>query len=227
MEQKQSVPLRNETWRLAWQTFLNIVIGTVISIIIVISLSSLMVSNIWGKLLVEFICLAITLPLLYGYMWNQGDRDANFVQFGRMQPDLWKGLKAGLLGVIPTVVTSIPLALSMLRVIPFDFMPVYRLLNAPMWGFINMLQPLGGAIPHDAVAAQEATETMPAIEAVPATDGLSWGAFWIIFLLPFIYVVFCAVGYYLGTKRLSVINKLVYKDDPAKIAAHRNKKRRH
>ena len=63
-QKQQTVPLRNETWRLAWQTFLNILIGTVISIIIVISLSSLMVGSIWGKLIVEFICLAITLPIV-------------------------------------------------------------------------------------------------------------------------------------------------------------------
>ncbi len=226
-KQQQAVPLRNETWRLAWQTFINILIGTVISIIVVISLSSLMVGSIWGKLVVEFICLAITLPIVYGYMWGQGDRDANFIQFGRMQPAPLKGLWAGLLGIIPWLLTSILLALSMLEIIPFDFLPIYRLLNAPMWGFINMLHPNGGAIPHAGVPAQPATDTMPAIEAVPPTDGLSWGAFWIIFLLPFIYTAFCAVGYYLGTKRLSIINKVVYKNDPEKIAAHRNKKRKH
>ena len=183
---KQTVALKNETWRLAVQTFVNIVIGTVISIIITISLSSLMVGSIWGKIVVEFLCLAITLPLVYGYMWGQGDRDSNFVQFGRMKPDKWKGVRAGLLSIIPN----------------------------------------GGAIPHAAIPAQEATETMPAIEAVAATDGLSWGAFAIICLLPLIYAVFAAVGYYLGTKRFSIINKVVYKDDPEKIAAHRNKQRR-
>ncbi len=222
----QPVALQNETWRLAVQPFVNIVIGTVISIIITISLSSLMVGSIWGKIVVEFLCLAITLPLVYGYMWGQGDRDSNFVQFGRMKPDKWKGVRAGLLSIIPNVLTAVPLALSMLRIIPFDFMPFYRLLNAPMWGFINMLHPNGGAIPHAAIPAQEATETMPAIEAVAATDGLSWGAFAIICLLPLIYAVFAAVGYYLGTKRFSIINKVVYKDDPEKIAAHRNKQRR-
>lgn len=224
MEQNtQQVPLKNETWRLALQTFVNILISTVISIIIVISLSSLMVGSLWGKLLVEFICMAITLPMIYGYMWGQGDRDANFIQFGRMEPDKLKGLRAGLLGVIPTVLTAVPLALSMVRVLPFDFMPAYRLINAPMWGFINMIQPWGGAIPHDATPAIPATDTMPAIDAMDATPGLSWAKFILIFLLPLIYVIFCAGGYYLGTKRVSVINRLVYKDDPEKIAAHRRK----
>ena len=73
--------------------------------------------SVWGKLVVEAVCLIITLPIIYGYMWGQGDRDANFVQFGRMQPDMWKGLRAGLLAIIPTVLTCIPLALSMMRVL--------------------------------------------------------------------------------------------------------------
>ncbi len=224
---KQAVPLKNETWRLALQTFWSIVIGTIISIVIVLSLSSVMVGSLWGKVVVEFICLAITLPLLYGYMWSQGDRDANFVQFGRMNPDPWKGLRASLFAVIPCYLTLILLALSMVRVIPFDFMPAYRLLNAPLWGFINMLHPNGGAIPHDAVPAQEATDLLPAIEAMDATPGLGWGAFAVLCLLPLLYVVFCAVGYRFGFKRFSVINHLVYKDDPEKIAARMQKRRKH
>ena len=220
----QTVPLKNETWRLALQTFWSIVIGTIISIIIVLSLSSLMVGSIWGKLLVEFFCLAITLPLLYGYMWSQGDRDANFIQFGRMEKDPWKGLRASLLAVIPCYITLVLLALSVVRVIPFDFMPAYRLLNAPLWGFINMVHPNGGAIPHDAVPAQEATDLLPAIEAMDATPGLGWGAFAVLCLLPLIYVVFCTLGYRFGLKRFSVINHLVYKDDPEKIAARMQKR---
>ncbi|MGI5893598.1 MAG: hypothetical protein ACOX6P_03290 [Candidatus Merdivicinus sp.] len=221
--QHQSVPLKNETWRLALQMFGNIVVCTILSLIISLSLSSLMASSVWGKLVVEILCLAVTLPIIYGYMWSQGDRDANFVQFGRMKKDTWKGLRAGFLGTIPCFLTLIPLALSMTRIIPFDFMPIYRLLNAPLWGFINMMHPNGGAIPHEAVPAQEATDTMPAIDAIPATDGLGWGIFVVLCLLPLIYVVFAAVGYYLGTKRFSITNKLIYKDDPNKIAEHRKR----
>ena len=213
--QNQNIPLKNETWRLALQTFINLVICTVISVIIVVSLSSLM-GSVWGKLVVEAVCLIITLPIIYGYMWGQGDRDANFVQFGRMQPDMWKGLRAGLLAIIPTVLTCIPLALSMMRVLGFDFMPFYRLINAPMWGFINLIKPLGGAIPHAATEEIPATDTTPAIEAMPATDGLSWGAFVLIALLPLLYVICTTVGYYMGTRRISVLSKLVYKDDKKK-----------
>lgn len=218
------VPLKNETWRLALQTFFNLLISTIICIVVVLALSYLM-ESLWGKIVVEAVCLLITLPILYSYMWGQGDRDANFVQFGRMKKDVWKGLRAGLIGTIPTWLTLIPLALSMVRIIPFDFMPIYRLLNAPIWGFVNLMHGSGGAIPHAAVEAQEATDTMPAIEAMPATDGLGWGIFVILCLLPLLYVAACTVGYYLGTRRFSVMNKLVYKDDPEKIAARRKKRR--
>lgn len=223
-KQVQVVPLKNETWRLALKTFTNLVISTIVCVVVVLALSSLM-EPVWGKLVVEAVCLLITLPILYSYMWGQGDRDANFVQFGRMEKDVWKGLRAGLLAAVPAWLTLIPLALSMVRVIPFDFMPIYRLLNAPLWGFVNLMHGSGGAIPHAAIEAQEATESMPAIEAVPATDALSWGIFAVLCLLPLLYVAACAVGYYLGTKRFSVMSKLVYKDDPQKLAARRQKKK--
>lgn len=211
---QQTVPLKNETWRLALQTFLNLVIATVIAVILVLTLSALMTS-LWGKLVVEAVCLVITLPIVYGYLWGQGDRDANFVQFGRMAADPWKGLRASVIGVIPTVLTCVPLALSKVKVIPFDFMPIYRILNAPMWGFINLIH-AGGAIAHAATEAIPATDTMPAIDAMPATEALSWGGFVILALLPLIYVIIGTVGYYMGTRRISVMSKLVYKDDKKK-----------
>ena len=62
---QQTVPLKNETWRLALQTFLNLVIATVIAVILVLTLSALMTS-LWGKLVVEAVCLVITLPIVYG-----------------------------------------------------------------------------------------------------------------------------------------------------------------
>ncbi len=68
------IQLKNETWRLALQTFLNILIATIISVIVVLSLSSLM-GSVWGKLVVEAVSLAVTLPMVYGYMWGHGDRD--------------------------------------------------------------------------------------------------------------------------------------------------------
>lgn len=212
---QQVVQLKNETWRLTLQTFINLVIATMISIVLVLSLSSLM-SSVWGKLVTEAVCLAIVLPILYGYMWGQGDRDANFVQFGRMEPDPLKGLRAGALATVPAYLTYIPLALCRAGAMgSFDFMPFFRLLNAPMWGFINLIHS-SGAIAHEATEAVEATETTPAIEAMAATEALPWGSFVVLLLLPLLYIAICAVGYYMGTKRLAIMSKLVYKDDKKK-----------
>ena len=83
-------------------------------------------------------------------------------------------------------------------------------------GVHQLIKPLGGAIPHAATEEIPATDTTPAIEAMPATDGLSWGAFVLIALLPLLYVICTTVGYYMGTRRISVLSKLVYKDDKKK-----------
>ena len=42
------------------------------------------------------------------------------------------------------------------------------------------------------------------------------GSFVVLLLLPLIYIAICAVGYYMGTKRLAIMSKLVYKDDKKK-----------
>ena len=81
---QQVVQLKNETWRLALQTFINLVIATAISIVLVLSLSSLM-SSVWGKLVTEAVCLAIVLPILYGYMWICGGKQLSFATINRFR----------------------------------------------------------------------------------------------------------------------------------------------
>lgn len=214
---KSPVSLNNSVGRMAWKTILNIWVITIISLIIVLSFSPLMVQGVWGKLLTLLFTMILTFAILYGYMWSQGDRDANFIQFGRDTYDKWKGLKVGLLALLPNLLWDLLLLLSMVRVLPIDFLPFYRMLNAPLWPLINMIHAYG-AIPYDAVAA---TETMEAIEA---TAGLSWGGFVGMCLLPLIYTAFCVLGYYLGHKRISIRSKMIYEDPKKK--AERERKRR-
>ena len=49
-----------------------------------------------------------------------------------------------------------------------------------------------------------------------ATEALPWGSFVVLLLLPLLYIAICAAGYYMGTKRLAIMSKLVYKDDKKK-----------
>lgn len=202
---KQQVNLHTGVVELALKIWRTIILCTVICAVVVFSLSSLMVKGVWGPLVVQAVCLIIAGVVVYSQMWGFGDRDANFIQFGRLEKDPLKGLKVMMLAVIPSLVLCIPLALSMAEVLPFDFMPFYRILEAPVWPLINVIHPYG-AIAH---AAVEANEYM---EATAATAGLGWGQFVLVSLLPLIYVPFGVAGYELGLRRISVGLKLMYED---------------
>lgn len=204
-QQKQEVNLHNSVKELSLKLWRTIVLCTLICVVLVFSLSSLMVKGVWGPLLTQLICLVVVGLTIYSQMWGFGDRDANFIQFGRMERDYWKGLQIGLWAIVPSVLLNIPLALSMVGVIPFDFMPIYRILEGPVWPLINVIHPYG-AVAH---AAVEATELF---EGSPATAGLGWGQFALIVLLPLIYTLFAVLGYEMGVRRISVGFKLMYED---------------
>lgn len=201
---KQIVELHNGVWELALKLWRTLILCTILCAVIVFSLSGIMVSGTWGLLLTQLICFIVMGFTIYSQMWSVGDRDANFIHFGRMQRDIWKSLKIGLIALIPGFVTNIPLALSKAGVFGnFDFLPFYRVLQAPIWPLINLIHPYG-AIPHEAVAATEL------FEGSPATAGMTWGQLVLMAIIPLVYLIFVVAGYELGIRRISVGFKLVY-----------------
>lgn len=209
MEQKKQsnpqIKLHNSVRELSLQLYRTLLLCGVACVVMVMATSSIMTESRLGLGIIGVICVIVVGLILYANTWSYGDRDANFVQFGRMTRDRLKGLKIGLLISIPSFLMNIPLALSKMEIIPFDFMPIYRLLLSPLWPLINFIHPYG-AIPYDASPATEYTEAMA------ATPGLGWGQFGLLVLLPLIYTLFSWIGYELGYHRISVGFRLVYED---------------
>ncbi|MCI8600401.1 MAG: hypothetical protein HFE45_02275 [Oscillospiraceae bacterium] len=218
-QQKQRINLHNSVKELSFQLWKTLLLCTLICVVVVISLSGVMVNGLWGPLLTETICLLLTGLTLYTQMWGAGDRDANFIQFGRIERDPLKGLKIGLIVIIPSLLLNIPLALSMVELIPIDLLPFYRILQAPVWPLINLIHP-HGAVAHEATAAIEELN----ITAMPATPGLGWGQFALLWLLPFIYTFFVVAGYELGIRRIELGFKLMYEDKKKKNARETGRK---
>lgn len=217
-QQKQQINLHNSVKELSFNLWKTLLLCTLICVVVVISLSGIVVTGVWGPLLAEAICLLITGLTLYTQMWGAGDRDANFIQFGRMERDKLKGLKIGLIVIIPALALNIPLALSMTGIIPIDLLPFYRLLQAPVWPLINLIHPYG-AVAHEATEAIEELN----VAAMPATPGLGWGQFALLWLLPFIYTFFATAGYELGVRRIELGFKLMYEDKKKKNAREMKK----
>lgn len=182
---------------LVGQTYLNLFLATIYSMILCGAIKFLFEDKWWSLLLMGVVCLILDGGMVYQFMWRQGDKEANYIQFGRIPKTPYKGLKVGLLAMIPYGIMDVILALSIAQILPFDFLRTFRILNAPLYGFMKLVHwNLGWA-----------TATAP---------GLSWGEFVVLALMPLIYVVFCAVGYELGLRHISIKEKLVYKQNEAR-----------
>ncbi|MBR6790281.1 MAG: hypothetical protein IKM31_05365 [Oscillospiraceae bacterium] len=204
-EKKPLIKLHNSIREISLHVWRTLLLCGVACAVIVMATSSMMTQNRVALLVIGLVCVIFTGIVIYANTWAYGDRDANFVQFGRTKRDVFKGLKVGLIAIIPSLLMNIPVALSKLEIIPFDFMPCYRVLMAPLWPLINFIHPYG-AVPHPAVEATELTEAMAATEAI------TWGQLGIMALLPLIFVGFCWAGYELGYHRISLGFKLMYED---------------
>jgi len=77
----------------------------------------------------------------YNLLWELGCKDDNRVRYRNMQPDLLRGLKVGLLAVIPSALLYVGLILSKLSVLPEVYVALYRVLNIPFLPLINWLLP--------------------------------------------------------------------------------------
>lgn len=84
-----------------------------------------------------FFLVIFSLPI-YGTMWRQGYRDLNKQNFGRIKKDWTKGFRVGLTASIPYFVLVLLTFLTKLELFP-NFLFIFRVLNAEIWPFINMI----------------------------------------------------------------------------------------
>lgn len=73
-------------------------------------------------------------------MWYEGDREKNFVQFGRMEEDKNWGLKVGLVGMLLPMATLILVIFAKALNMP-DLIVYYKLINPQINMLINLFIP--------------------------------------------------------------------------------------
>ncbi len=186
--------------RTSWEVLRGIIFMALLSAVITFSLGG-MLGFVWGQVLIQTICLLIWLGTIYGVMWTQGDRERNFVQFGRMEPDLLWGLKVGLMACVLPVLTGIIPILCKAQVVP-DIIFVYKLLNPHLLVLINCL-------------------LSPDIYTYES----SWWQVLAVNLYQLLIPAASAAGYLLGYNRISLMEKLVYKNKKKPGSPGKNLKR--
>lgn len=179
------------TWRVALSTFGTSIVAIVFSSLLTLSLGGVWDHPFW-TVLMQMLSLLIYVPMVYSPSWYCGDHDSNSVHFGHMEEDLYKGLKIGLLTMIPYALTPIILVLSKLRVFgELDLGFVYRILNVHMLYAINWL-----VAPEKLVA------------------DVSWPAIIGVWLYHLIIPLTCAAAYRLGFMHISISERLIFKNLP-------------
>lgn len=164
--------------------------GVMIAIFACIGLASFMTNpgGLIGMQLLMF--LAYSFPL-YNTMWSLGNRDLNKFHFGHIERDRLRGLKLGVLGVIPIFAVSLVFAFSKFTNL-FDFTGVYRILNAHVWPLLNLVN-------------------------LDLKGIFTWWQVILFTLIPSILpIAASAIGYVLGNYDFSPLQKLVYKSKEKK-----------
>lgn len=183
MQRKRSMP------KMVWEVTKAAIYSLIVCSILVFSVSFLL-DKTWGKILIQVLCLIINGGLLYSTMWYEGDREKNFVQFGRMEEDLFWGLKVGLVGMLVPMATMLLLVFAKIMHMA-DLVVYYKLINPQINMLINLI--------------------------IPSIDPNSLGIPQLLLTAAlYLYIpFFCGVGYLLGYRRFSISEKLVYakKDD--------------
>ena len=136
----------------------------------------------------QIFCMAILVVFAYPGLWDFGAKDSNAVKFGRKAEDKWKGVKIGLMAVIPSYLVLI--ALCVMKGWGYPGFPValYEFSHSAFYGFLALL--IG--------------------KAVTLAD-LAWWRLAVFFVFPLFVPVIAGIGYYLGYKDFSLREKLVYK----------------
>lgn len=178
MQKKRSLP------KMFFSVTQNVLLGLIICFVMVLALFFLL-DMTWGVVLVQLLCTAASGGLLYSAMWIEGDKEKNFVQFGRMEEDKHWGLKTGLVGMLLPMATMLLLVFAKILDLP-NLVFIYKVINPQIGMLVNLI--------------------IPTIN--PASVGVL--QFLLIALLYLYIPFFCAVGYQLGYRRISLAEKLIY-----------------
>ncbi|MGI6269442.1 MAG: hypothetical protein ACOYKJ_02715 [Candidatus Howiella sp.] len=161
-------------WRLSGKLFFRLVIGSLICLMLSLSVM-VFLNNPGGRMLCQLLNFSAAFSLVYLAVWQVGFSDRNRVKYGYSKEDFTKGFKAGTLATLPFLIPSVLLALSKAGVITGGFLPVFRLLTPVFF-------PLYYSV-------------FPASQLISEIGILNIA---VSFLLPLVFVVIAGTGYFLG-----------------------------
>jgi len=181
---------------------LKMIMVMVMSLIVTLSLLMLLGKvPIIATSLSQLCCIMFFAAIPYTYVWEIGSTDKNKVNYGREDEDMLKGFKIGLIGAIPGILSA--LLMIFFRILGRGAFSqyVFVLINAQFLPTFLKVLPFG----HTFV-------------------NFSLIRIFLCALLPMVLPLVTWVGYILGYRRISLVDKFIYKGAPRKRKMKRKKR---
>ena len=140
------------------------------------------------NLLQAVMALILLCTLPFSDLWTRGDKDRNLVDFGHMKADPLRGLRIGLLASVPAGVSYLLLVLARCGLLPAHYMSVYRVMHIPVIFWIRWFVPT--AFTAADLSVGQLLALLPGLLPIPLV---------------------CALAYWIGYKRLPIVEKLMYR----------------
>ena len=132
--------------------------------------------------------LSMLATILYSYMWKEGNKDLNLIRFGRATLDKYKGVKIGIVAIIPYLLALIALLIGKFSFAKSFPVILYKYINCSFFSLINVI----------------------CGNTVYIGDLAIW-KFILLFVLLLLIPLYLGVAYYIGYKDILITDKLIYK----------------
>lgn len=189
-----SVELNNSLPKLGLKMFGSTLYATGFCIIVLVFMSFLINEGAWGAVLYQLTDFVLYTPIIYMAAWRCGSREQNYVHFGHMKEDLWRGTKIGLIAIAPYSICFVLMLLSKAGILP-NLLWIIRIVYAPFVVLFNLLVP-----------------NVTAAGTGVSIDEISYLGIFLASLLQLYVPLVTGIAYRLGYKGISLYQKLIYQN---------------
>ena len=117
----------------------NLSIQIIVTLLAVILYAVLMnfLQERTSALIVSAIFIPMYSIMIYTFAWGNAERERNMVLYGHMEEDLNRGLRSGILAVVPILLFSLIVIILAYAGAGANVIGVYRMCTAPFLVFVN------------------------------------------------------------------------------------------
>ncbi|MCL2088085.1 MAG: hypothetical protein FWH14_01245 [Oscillospiraceae bacterium] len=188
--------IERKPFELAVKNIGNLLFSKILCVIFIIMAIGLidMTEGVILPILFQLFLFVMFFTFLYLSYQREGDHDRNFIDLGRMKPDLFKGAKSGAYLAIPSFLLNLLFLLSKCGLFSDEFFGIYKLLNAQYLPVLIILDQGG----------------------TPLSSEISWWVVAVGFLLVLLIPALTGAAYYLGYNRIAISQYVFYKNKKGK-----------